>query len=70
MRIGINTFLLTPGFSNSDIPILKTIKDYGADFVELAIVESEGFKTSKVRDALNATGLENPIVCGAWGPGR
>ncbi|MEM7674162.1 MAG: sugar phosphate isomerase/epimerase family protein [Verrucomicrobiota bacterium] len=70
MRIGINTFLLTPGFSNNDIPILKTIKDYGADFVELAIVESEGFKTSEVRDALDATGLDNPIVCGAWGPGR
>ncbi|MEM9026641.1 MAG: sugar phosphate isomerase/epimerase family protein [Verrucomicrobiota bacterium] len=62
--------MLAPGFSNSNIPILKTIKDYGAEVVELAIVDPEGLKTSEVRHALDETGLDNPIVCGAWGPGR
>lgn len=70
MRIGLNTFLLSPGFSNKDIPLLQTFKDYGAEVIELAIVDPEGLDLNLLRSGLYEAGLENPVICGAFGPGR
>lgn len=70
IRFGLNTFLDSPGFTDADLPLLDAFKRYGAEVVELAIVEPEAVTVSKLREALQANGLERPIICGAFGPGR
>lgn len=70
MRFGLNTFLLSPGFTDSDLSIIDTFKHYGADVVELAIVEPAAVSVSSLQQALDAAGLKRPILCGAFGAGR
>ncbi len=70
MRFGLNTFLLSPGFADADIPLIAAFKSYGADVIELAIVEPAAVSVPLLLDALVDSGLEQPIVCGAFGPGR
>lgn len=70
MRFGLNTFLVSPGFTDSDLPLISQFKSYGADVVELAIVEPSEISVADLKAALIASGLERPIVCGAFGPGR
>ena len=70
MRFGLNTFLVSSGFTDSDLPLIDTFRGYGADVIELAIVEPTAVSTSKLKDALASAALERPIVCGAFGPGR
>lgn len=70
MRIGLNTFLFNAGFTDADIPLLKQIRSYGAEVVELAIVEPEGVTASRLLKALRANELERPVVCGAFTQGR
>ncbi len=70
MRFGLNTFLVSTGFSDADLPLIKQFKSYGADVIELAVVEVEGITPSLVMDGLIESGLEHPIVCGAMIPGR
>ena len=70
MRFGLNTFLVSTGFSDADLPLINQFKSYGADVIELAVVEVGGITPSLVSDRLNAAGLERPIVCGAMIPGR
>ena len=70
MRIGLNTFLVSPGFTDTDLALIYEFKSYGADVVELAIVEPSEVSAPKLKAALVESGLERPIVCGAFGPGR
>ena len=70
MRIGLNTFLVSPGFTDSDLALIYEFKSYGADVVELAIVEPSKVSVPKLKAALVESGLERPIICGAFGPGR
>ena len=70
MRYGLNTFLVSPGFTDSDLSLIYEFKSYGADVVELAIVEPLKVSASQLKAALVESGLERPIVCGAFGPGR
>lgn len=70
MRFGLNTFLISTGFSDADIPLIQQFKSYGADVIELAVVEVGGITPSLVVESLKAAGLERPIVCGAMIPGR
>ncbi|HAV14217.1 MAG TPA: xylose isomerase [Opitutae bacterium] len=70
MRFGLNTFLVSTGFSDADIPLIQEFKSYGADVIELAIVDVSGITASKVVDALKTANMERPIVCGAMVPGR
>ena len=70
MRIGLNTFLVSPGFTDSDLDLIYEFKSYGADVVELAIVEPSKVSAPQLKTALVEFGLERPIVCGAFGPGR
>ena len=70
MRLGLNTFLLSPGFSTNDLPLLKTIRNFGADVVELAIVKPSDMDISQTREALSAAELANPVICGAFGAGQ
>ncbi|MEJ6603816.1 MAG: sugar phosphate isomerase/epimerase family protein [Verrucomicrobiia bacterium] len=70
MRFGLNTFLVSSGFSDADLPLIKQFKSYGADVFELAVVEVGGITPSLVVESLKESGLERPIVCGAMIPGR
>ena len=70
MRIGLNTFLVSPGFTDSDLALIYEFKSYGADVVELAIVEPSKVSAPKLKATLVESGLERPIICGAFGPGR
>ena len=70
MRFGLNTFLVSSGFTDADLPLLQTFKSYGADVVELAIVEPAAVSVPLLIDALASSGLKQPIVCGAFCPGR
>ena len=70
MRFGLNTFLMSPGFTDSDLPLIAEFKSYGADVVELAIVDPAEISIRQLNAALSETGLKRPIVCGAFGPGR
>lgn len=70
MRFGLNTFLVSSGFTDADIPLLQAFKSYGADVIELAIVEPAAVSVPLLVDALASADLKQPIVCGAFGPGR
>ena len=70
MRFGLNTFLASAGFKDSDLPLISTFKNYGADVIELAIVDPAAVTASKLKAALLAAGLERPVICGAFGSGR
>jgi len=70
MRIGLNTFLVSSGFTDADLPLISQFKSYGAEVIELAIVEPSAVTVSKLLAALEAADLARPIVCGAFPPGR
>jgi D-psicose/D-tagatose/L-ribulose 3-epimerase len=70
MRLGLNTFLVSPGFTDADLPLIATFQKYGAQLVELAIVEPESVSVSKLKTALASSRLEQPVICGAFGAGR
>jgi D-psicose/D-tagatose/L-ribulose 3-epimerase len=70
MRFGLNTFLVSSGFTDADLHLIQEFKSYGADVAELAIVDPSAVTVPKLMTALKAAGLERPIVCGAFGPGR
>ena len=70
MRLGLNTFLVSPGFTDADLPLIATFEKYGAQLVELAIVEPASVSVSKLKTALASSRLEQPVICGAFGSGR
>jgi D-psicose/D-tagatose/L-ribulose 3-epimerase len=70
MRFGLNTFLVSSGFTDADLPLIQIFKSYGAAVIELAIVEPTLVSAPLLADALAASELTQPIVCGAFCPGR
>ena len=70
MRFGINTFLISSGFTNLDAYKLEELHSYGADFVELAIVDPSAVSISLLKKSLASANSERPIVCGAFVNGR
>jgi len=70
MKFGINTFLLTSGFTNNDLSIIEQFKSWGADIAELAIHEPETIDTKALRQAIQDAGMENCPVCGMFPPER
>jgi D-psicose/D-tagatose/L-ribulose 3-epimerase len=70
MRFGLNTFLASPGFTCADLPLITTFEKYGAELVELAIVEPASVSVPKLKAALASSKLEQAVICGAFGSGR
>jgi D-psicose/D-tagatose/L-ribulose 3-epimerase len=58
MRLGINTVLWFWPFDSSKIDILDKIRDIGFQTVEFALVDRSPGNISKIRSALDRTGLE------------
>ncbi len=70
MRYGLNTFLVSAGFTDADLPLIGQFKEWGADVIELAIVDPDAVDPGKLKAALAESGMERPVVCGAFGGGR
>lgn len=67
MKIGINTFLWTAAFDESDLALLPTIKARGFDGVEIARVSFDGFPAAKVGKAVADAGLECTVCTALTG---
>lgn len=70
MRFGLNTFLVSPGFTDADLPLIERFKAYGSQLIELAVVNPSAVNVKALNTELQASGLERPVVCGAFGAGR
>lgn len=70
MRFGLNSFLLSSGFTMDDAPMIEQFKAWGADFIEFAIHEPEKIDTAALRRAIESAGMENCPVCGMFPPDR
>lgn len=70
MKFGINTYLFSSPFTNESIAFFPQFKEWGFDFVEIALEEPSNIDPVKVRKALDDNGLECRSVCAATGPGR
>lgn len=70
VRFGINTFLVTPGLTDADLSCIEQLASYGAEVIELAIVEPSAVTAAKLNAALKSAGLPAPVLCGVFGEGR
>jgi D-psicose/D-tagatose/L-ribulose 3-epimerase len=70
MKFGINTYLFSSPFTNESVSFFPKFKEWGFDFVEIAVEEPSNINAEFVRNALDTNGLECRSVCAATGPGR
>ena len=70
MKFGINTYLFSSPFTNESVSFFPKFKEWGFDFVEIAVEEPSNIDAEFVRKALDESGLECRSVCAATGPGR
>jgi D-psicose/D-tagatose/L-ribulose 3-epimerase len=70
MKFGINTYLFSSPFTNASVSLFPTFKEWGFDFVEIAVEEPSNIDPMLVRAALDDAGLTCRSVCAATGPGR
>ena len=68
MRFGLNSFLVSSSFCNSDIPWIDTFKSWGAEFVELAVLHPEELDIPLLACSLEDAGMRNNPVCGMFPP--
>ncbi len=60
MKLGVNTLLWTSAFNEADLPLLRKIKQWGFDVVEIARFDFGGFPARAIGQAVRDEGL----VCG------
>ncbi|GGH40743.1 tagatose 3-epimerase [Dyadobacter endophyticus] len=70
MKFGINTYLFSSPFTNESTSYFPQFKNWGFDFVEIALEDPGDIDPELVRKALDDSGLECRSVCAATGPGR
>jgi len=70
MKFGINTYLFSSPFTNESVSFFSKFKEWGFDFVEIAIEDPANINPVFVRKALDESGLECRSVCAATGLGR
>lgn len=70
MQFGINTYLFSSPFTNDSISFFPQFKEWGFDFVEIALEEPSDIDPVLIRKALDDHGLTCRSVCAATGPGR
>ncbi len=69
-KFGVNSFLLSSGFTNDDLPMIQQFRNWGADIIELAIHEPERIDIPALRGALDDAAMEQVPVCGMFPPER
>jgi D-psicose/D-tagatose/L-ribulose 3-epimerase len=70
MKFGINTYLFSSPFTNESVSWFTKFKEWGFDFVEIAVEEPALIDPAFIRKALDEAKLECRSVCAATGPGR
>lgn len=70
MQFGINTYLFSSPFTNDSISFFAQFKEWGFDFVEIALEEPSNIDPVLIRKALDDNELTCRSVCAATGPGR
>ncbi|MFW9898869.1 MAG: sugar phosphate isomerase/epimerase family protein [Candidatus Thorarchaeota archaeon] len=63
-KYGINLLLWTSNFTNNDLYLLKKVKEYGCEVVEIPIFNPEVFPSEDVKNELEKNDLE---VCVCYG---
>jgi D-psicose/D-tagatose/L-ribulose 3-epimerase len=58
MKFGVNTFIWSATFDQSNFDLLPTIKEAGFDGVEVPLLHPKQFQASSIRKAVEAHGLE------------
>jgi D-psicose/D-tagatose/L-ribulose 3-epimerase len=58
MKFGVNTFIWSATFDQSNFDLLPTIKEAGFDGVEVPLLRPGQFQASSIRKAVKAHGLE------------
>jgi len=58
MKFGVNTFIWSAEFDQSNVPLLPLIKEAGFDGVEVPLLHPESFDASGIRKLLDAYDLE------------
>jgi D-psicose/D-tagatose/L-ribulose 3-epimerase len=70
MKFGINTYLFSSPFTNESVSWFPQFKEWGFDFVEIAVEDPANIDPEFVRKALDDNELECRSLCAATGPGR
>jgi D-psicose/D-tagatose/L-ribulose 3-epimerase len=58
MKFGVNTFIWTPTFDKSNVPLLAAIKEHGFDGVEVPCFRAQDFAAAEIRKGVEANDLE------------
>ncbi len=70
MKYGLNSFLFESPFTNKSFHLIKKVKDWGFDAIEIAIEDPSHVDAALLKQALGDNGLACGSVCAAVGPGR
>ncbi|TDE11087.1 sugar phosphate isomerase/epimerase family protein [Dyadobacter psychrotolerans] len=70
MKFGMNTYLFSSPFTNDSVTFFPLFKEWGFDFVEIALEEPELIDPVFIKSELDKCGLACRSVCAATGPGR
>jgi D-psicose/D-tagatose/L-ribulose 3-epimerase len=69
MLFGASTFIWVSPFSNENLWLVKKVKQFGFDLIEICIETPNVIDPFKVKVELDIVGI-GAIVCGAFGPNR
>lgn len=69
IQFGVSTWLWTSPFSTETTKLFPKIKQMGYDVVEIPIEDASLINVKRVKEALEANGLQ-AVICGAFGPDR
>jgi D-psicose/D-tagatose/L-ribulose 3-epimerase len=67
MKLGVNTFIWSAEFNQSNFHLLPTIKEAGFDGVEVPLLRAKGFDASAIRRAIEANALECTVCTALTG---
>jgi D-psicose/D-tagatose/L-ribulose 3-epimerase len=70
MTYGLNSFLFESPFTNKSFHLIKKVKDWGFDTIEIAIEDPTHVDPALLKKILADNGLACGSVCAAVGPGR
>jgi len=70
MRFGLNTFIVSSGFTREELNLIPQFKEWGAETIELAIVEPDQVDAVDLRAELEKHGFSGIPLCGAFTPER
>jgi len=69
MKFGASTFIWVSPFSNRTMSLFEKVKKQGFDVLEICIEDPETIDAAVIAKAAATFDVE-PLICGAFGPGR